>query len=127
MWILLGLVAIAVRRPRGWPTLVALSLAAFAVVLLNAVGLFADLHFVLPGCAGFRAPRPRRPPRSAAPARYDARSTRRNDRVDDALARAPVDLADDPPRDTASLVGELRRMRERALDAATTSSNDSAR
>jgi hypothetical protein len=28
--------------------LVALSLAAFAVVLLNALGLFADLHFVLP-------------------------------------------------------------------------------
>lgn len=53
MWILLGLVAVAVRRPRGWPLLVALSLAAFAVVLLNAVGLFADLHFVLPVAPAF--------------------------------------------------------------------------
>ena len=32
MWIVLGLIAIALRRPRGWPILVALSLAAFAVV-----------------------------------------------------------------------------------------------
>jgi len=53
MWILLGLVAIAVRRPRGWPTLVALALAAFAVVLLNALGLFADLHFLLPVAPAF--------------------------------------------------------------------------
>ena len=53
MWILVGLVAVAVRRPRGWPLLVALSLAAFAVVLLNAVGLFADLHFVLPVAPAF--------------------------------------------------------------------------
>jgi hypothetical protein len=53
MWVVLGLVAIAVRRPRGWPILVALSLAAFAVVLLNALGLFADLHFVLPVAPAF--------------------------------------------------------------------------
>ena len=53
MWIVLGLVAIAVRRPRAWPILVALSLAALAVVLLNALGLFADLHFVLPVAPAF--------------------------------------------------------------------------
>ena len=53
MWILVGLVAVALRRPRGWPLLVALSLAAFAVVLLNALGLFADLHFVLPVAPAF--------------------------------------------------------------------------
>jgi hypothetical protein len=53
MWIVLGLVAIAVRRPRGWLTLVALALAAFLVVLLNALGLFADLHFVLPVAPAF--------------------------------------------------------------------------
>jgi hypothetical protein len=66
MWILLGLIAIAVRRPRGWPILVALALAAFAVVLLNALGLFADLHFLLPvapafvllGLAGLLATKP---------------------------------------------------------------------
>jgi hypothetical protein len=53
MWILLGIVAIAVRRPRGWPILVALAAAAFAVVLLNALGLFADLHFLLPVAPAF--------------------------------------------------------------------------
>jgi hypothetical protein len=53
MWILLGLIAIAVRRPRGWPILVALGLAAFGVVLLNALGLFADLHFLLPVAPAF--------------------------------------------------------------------------
>ena len=60
MWILLGLIGIALRRPNGWPTLVALAVAAFLVVALNAFGLFADLHFLLPvapafillGCAG---------------------------------------------------------------------------
>jgi hypothetical protein len=53
MWIVLGLVAIVVRRPRGWTTLLALGLAAFLVVLLNALGLFADLHFVLPVAPAF--------------------------------------------------------------------------
>ena len=53
MWILLGVIAIGVRRPRGWPTLAALALAAFAAVLLNALGLFADLHFVLPVAPAF--------------------------------------------------------------------------
>jgi hypothetical protein len=53
MWILLGAIAIAWRRPRGWPILVALALAGFAVVLLNALGLFADLHFLLPVAPAF--------------------------------------------------------------------------
>ena len=53
MWILLGATAVVVRRPRGWPTLVALTLAALAVVALNALGLFADLHFVLPVAPAF--------------------------------------------------------------------------
>jgi hypothetical protein len=53
MWILLGIVALAVRRPRGASTLVALSLAALAVVVLNALGLFADLHFLLPVAPAF--------------------------------------------------------------------------
>jgi hypothetical protein len=46
-------IALVVRRPRGWPTLAALALAAFAAVLLNALGLFADLHFVLPVAPAF--------------------------------------------------------------------------
>ena len=53
MWILVGLIAIAFRRPRGWPMLLALTLAALAVVLLNALGLFADLHFMLPVAPAF--------------------------------------------------------------------------
>lgn len=53
MWIAVGLIAIAVRRPRGSSTLIALSLSALAVVILNALGLFADLHFVLPVAPAF--------------------------------------------------------------------------
>jgi hypothetical protein len=53
IWIVLGLAAIAIRRPRGSATLVALGLAAFLVVLLNALGLFTDLHFALPVAPAF--------------------------------------------------------------------------
>jgi hypothetical protein len=53
LWIVAGLVAIAFRRPRGWPTLVALALAAFLVVVVNALGLFADRHFVVPVAPAF--------------------------------------------------------------------------
>jgi hypothetical protein len=53
MWILLGLVALVVRRPRGAATLIALVLAALAVVTLNALGLFADLRFLLPVAPAF--------------------------------------------------------------------------
>jgi hypothetical protein len=48
LWIVLGLVAIPLRRPRGGATLLALAIGAFLVVLLNALGLFTDLHFLLP-------------------------------------------------------------------------------
>jgi hypothetical protein len=53
MWILAGIVGIAWRRPRGSVTLGALALAGFGVVALNALGLFADLHFVLPVAPAF--------------------------------------------------------------------------
>jgi hypothetical protein len=53
MWMALGLIGILVRRPRGSGTLVALALAALAVVALNALGLFADLHFILPVAPAF--------------------------------------------------------------------------
>jgi len=53
LWIVLGIVGIALRRPRGSRTLIALALAALAVVFLNALGLFADLHFVLPVAPAF--------------------------------------------------------------------------
>jgi hypothetical protein len=78
MFIVVGLVAVMIRRPQRWPILAALASAALAVVLLNALGLFADLHFVLPvapafvllglaGLLGERASDPR-PPRSATTA-----------------------------------------------------------
>lgn len=53
LWLLLGAVAVAVRRPRGAATLVALALSALAVVVFNALGLFADAHFVLPVAPAF--------------------------------------------------------------------------
>ena len=53
MFIVAGLVGIALRRPRGSGAVVALALAALLVVLLNALGLFADRHFVLPVAPAF--------------------------------------------------------------------------
>jgi hypothetical protein len=53
IWLVLGLVALAIRRPRGGVTLLALALAALLVVFLNALGLFADLHFLLPVAPAF--------------------------------------------------------------------------
>jgi hypothetical protein len=53
VWIVLGLLALALRRPRRAHVLVALSLAAFFVIVLNALGLFADPHFALPVAPAF--------------------------------------------------------------------------
>jgi hypothetical protein len=48
MWIVLGVVALVWRRPQRMAGAVALALSALAVIVLNALGLFADLHFALP-------------------------------------------------------------------------------
>jgi hypothetical protein len=53
LWILLGIVALAIRRPRGVRTLVAIALTASVVVALNALGLFADPRFALPVAPAF--------------------------------------------------------------------------
>jgi hypothetical protein len=53
MWFLVGLAAIAIRRPRGSSVLLALTAAALLVVLLNALGLPTDLHYVLPVAPAF--------------------------------------------------------------------------
>jgi hypothetical protein len=53
LWIVVGLVALAIRRPRGSATLLALGIAATLVVVLNALGLFADRHFILPVAPAF--------------------------------------------------------------------------
>ena len=53
LWIALGLVALALRRPRGARTLLALALAALVVIVFNALGLFADPRFALPVAPAF--------------------------------------------------------------------------
>ncbi len=53
LWIAGGLLGMALRRPRGAGTALALGAAALAVVVLNALGLFADPHFVLPVAPAF--------------------------------------------------------------------------
>jgi hypothetical protein len=53
LWLLLGIVAVIWRRPRGTGTLIALALTAPLVVLLNAAGLFADPRFMLPVAPAF--------------------------------------------------------------------------
>ena len=42
------LIALALRRPSGTRTLVAIALTALVVIVLNALGLFADPRFALP-------------------------------------------------------------------------------
>ena len=53
LWIALGLIAVAIRRPRGTATLIALALAALGIIVLNALGLFADPRFALPVAPAF--------------------------------------------------------------------------
>jgi Dolichyl-phosphate-mannose-protein mannosyltransferase len=53
LWIAIGILALAIRRPRDSSTLVALALAALLVIVFNALGLFADPHFVLPVAPAF--------------------------------------------------------------------------
>jgi hypothetical protein len=53
VWIVVGLIGLAWRRPRGTATLTALGLAALLVIVLNALGLFADPHFALPVAPAF--------------------------------------------------------------------------
>jgi hypothetical protein len=53
IWLAVGLLALAIRRPREASTLVALGLAALLVIVFNALGLFADPHFALPVAPAF--------------------------------------------------------------------------
>ena len=53
IWIALGLLALAIRRPRGARTLVVLALTALYVIGFNALGLFADPRFALPVAPAF--------------------------------------------------------------------------
>ncbi len=53
LWIVLGVIALLIRRTRHWQTLVALALAAVVVIVANALGLFADPRFSLPVAPAF--------------------------------------------------------------------------
>ncbi len=53
LWLLLGLVALAVRRPRRAGVLLAVATGALLSIVLNAAGLPADLHFVVPVAPAF--------------------------------------------------------------------------
>ncbi len=53
LWMAAGLLALLWRRPRGAGTLAALGLSALLVILLNALGLFADPRFALPVAPAF--------------------------------------------------------------------------
>jgi hypothetical protein len=53
IWIVVGLIALFLRRPAGTRALVALALAALVVIVLNALGLFADPRFALPVAPAF--------------------------------------------------------------------------
>jgi len=53
VWIVLGLIGLAWRRPRNMRAAVAIALAALFVIVFNALGLFADPHFVLPVAPAF--------------------------------------------------------------------------
>jgi hypothetical protein len=53
LWLALGLVAIAVRRPVQWPLLGALATSGLLVVVLNALGLPPDPHYMLPVAPAF--------------------------------------------------------------------------
>jgi hypothetical protein len=53
LWLAVGLVALAVRRPAGWPAPLALAAGAVLVLLLNALGLGPDPHYVLPVAPAF--------------------------------------------------------------------------
>lgn len=53
VWIVLGLAGLALRRPRRARTLVAVAASAMLVIVFNALGLFADPHFVLPVAPAF--------------------------------------------------------------------------
>jgi hypothetical protein len=53
IWIALGMIGLALRRPRGVRILLAVAGAAMLVIVFNALGLFADPHFALPVAPAF--------------------------------------------------------------------------
>jgi hypothetical protein len=99
LWLAVGLVALAIRRPRGWWTLVGLAIAALLVPAFTALGLPTDLHYVLPVAPAFvlfcigALLGTRRPvpvwvrPRELAGSHPDARSPEQHERPREARER----------------------------------------
>jgi hypothetical protein len=53
IWIVVGAIALVLRRPRGMAALFTVALAALFVIVFNALGLFADPRFALPVAPAF--------------------------------------------------------------------------
>jgi hypothetical protein len=53
VWLVVGILALVLRRPSRGRVLVALALAGLLVIVINALGLFADPHFALPVAPAF--------------------------------------------------------------------------
>ena len=53
LWLAVGVIALALRRPRGAAALIAIALAALVVVVFNGLGLLADRQFMLPVAPAF--------------------------------------------------------------------------
>ena len=97
------------------------------MIVLNALGLFADPHFALPvapafvlfGAGALLAPRDAHATR---PFRLSSRSRawlrqRGDDNLGHAFRRVPVDLTDDFAGSTRALRSELAGVRQRTFDA----------
>jgi Dolichyl-phosphate-mannose-protein mannosyltransferase len=53
LWLLLGVIALAIRRPRGAKILALVAFAALAVIVLNALGQTAEPRYMLPVAPAF--------------------------------------------------------------------------
>jgi hypothetical protein len=53
VWIAVGLLGLVLRRPRGALILLSIAAGGFIIIVLNALGLFADPHFALPVAPAF--------------------------------------------------------------------------
>jgi len=53
LWLVVGVVALVRRRPRGTTALIVIASAALVVVIFNGLGLLADRHFILPVAPAF--------------------------------------------------------------------------
>jgi hypothetical protein len=53
MWLLIGVIGLAVRRPRGWPAPVVLAASALVVILVTVLGVYAVPEYSVPVAPAF--------------------------------------------------------------------------